>query len=120
MNPKFVIEPRENYFVFTFHSESENVILLSRMFRTELLCKQAIHDLISAADKPGCIEKVQGKGGEYSFVARNKKSVTLGHSPVYYSAGSRDYAVRQLEMQASIATIEMFKIKKPAPQLWSA
>lgn len=105
MPAKFIIEQRDNYYAFTFQSENQHMILFSRLFRTRALCKEGITTLIERASDDGAIEQLQDNHGNFSFVIRSKKGVTLGHSPVFYAPSTRNFAMRQLRQEAGRAII---------------
>jgi uncharacterized protein YegP (UPF0339 family) len=105
-NSRIVIERRENYLQFIFYAANQTTILFSRLFRTKALCAEGIGELIKQTEHTHAIEKLQDKPGQHTFVIRDRKGVTLGHSPIFYAASSRDYAIRQLIQEAERAIIE--------------
>jgi uncharacterized protein YegP (UPF0339 family) len=106
MPARFLIQQRENYYGFQFESEMKHIILFSRLFRTWTLCTEGINELIRTLNMPERFEKIQDKYGHYHFTVRNKKGILLGHSATYYASSSRDYAMKQLMQEASLAKIE--------------
>jgi uncharacterized protein YegP (UPF0339 family) len=105
MPARFIIEPKYGYYGFHFISENENPLLFSRLFRTRNLCVNGVMELQNAARFPERFEKGNDDKGQYSFVVRNKKGITLGHSACFYASSTRDYAIKQLRSEAGTAVI---------------
>ncbi len=105
MAAQFIINPHDKYFAFTFVSESENIILFSRLFKTLEMCKGGIKELLGCITSYDHFEKLQDNKGQYSFVVCNKKGIPIGHSPIFYASSTRDVHIRKLVQEAVLAKI---------------
>ena len=105
MHAQFVIEPRHDYFSYTFIAADQSIILFSRLFTTLEQCRLSIKELQECVRSNKYIEKQKNMHCEYSFVVRNKKGIILGHSTTYFVHSSRDYGIRKLAQDAMSAAV---------------
>lgn len=105
MTAQFSITRIDPYYRFHFEGELQNSILFSRLFRTLGQCKKGIEELVENVRHSERIELITDKTGNYTFTVRNKKGRMIASSTTFYAASTRDYAIRQLRMLASTATV---------------
>ncbi len=106
MHPRFVITKKEDRYSFELLDSTDNVILRSNFFTTKADCFHEIGQVKANSLSTSHFEKRKEPSGQFHFVLKNKYDGIIGHSRLFWSPSSRDYAMMTVRREAADANIE--------------
>jgi uncharacterized protein YegP (UPF0339 family) len=105
MSEQFVIQVNENFFVFVFKDENDDILLYGRLFPSIVMCRKGIEELRASAGSPDSFALFTHRNGQHSFVLRGFKGIMLGYSPMYWDIAAREAAIQKLREQIEQAPV---------------